>query len=103
MISLPGYIIRDKIYESRYSVVYRGERESDRRSVIIKLLNCEYPTIQQISKLRQEYLIPNQLNIDGVVKACSLEKYYNTFALILEDILYRVNSTNFNAIFPIPL
>lgn len=85
MIGLPGYETREKIYEGARTVVYRGKRNHDRQSVIIKIINDEYPTIEQIARLRQEFTIIETLDVTGVVKAYSLEKYQNNFALILED------------------
>jgi predicted ATPase/serine phosphatase RsbU (regulator of sigma subunit)/tRNA A-37 threonylcarbamoyl transferase component Bud32 len=85
MISLPGYEIREKIYQGTRTVVYRGNRNQDRQSVIIKIIQDEYPTIEQIARLRQEFTIIQNLDIPGIAKSYSLEKYQNNFALILED------------------
>ena len=85
MIGLSGYRLKDKIYEHSRTLVYRGEREIDKQPIIIKFPKAEYPTITEIARLRQEYLIPNEINLPGIVKPYSLEKYRNRFALVLED------------------
>lgn len=85
MIFLPNYQIQYQIYEGIDSKVYRGIREFDQQKVIIKLLNKDYPTISELNHYKQEYKITKNLNIDGVVKVYSLEKYQNTLAIILED------------------
>ena len=85
MIILPGYEISEQIYEGSRTVVYRGKRNQDRQSVIIKIIKDEYPTIEQIARLRQEFTIIQILDFPGIVKAYTLEKYQNSFALILED------------------
>ncbi len=85
MNTLPGYQITEKIQESFQKIIYRGVRESERTPVIIKTLKAEYPTIQEITRLRNEYKISETLQLEGVVRTYSLEKYKNSFALILED------------------
>jgi PAS domain S-box-containing protein len=85
MNSLPGYKITEVIQLGVKSIIYRAVRESDRESVIIKILNTEYPTIEEITRLRHEYTISSNLELEGIVKPHSLEKYQNSFALILED------------------
>ncbi|MEG5044834.1 AAA family ATPase [Microcoleus sp. B4-C1] len=85
MNTLPGYKITEVVQLGVKSIIYRAVRESDRASVIIKTLNTEYPTIEEITRLRHEYKISSNLKLEGIVKPHSLEKYNNSFALILED------------------
>ena len=85
MNTLPGYKITEVVQIGVKSIIYRAVRESDRASVIIKTLLSEYPTIEQITRLRHEYKISLNLKIKGIIKPYSLEKYTNSFALILED------------------
>jgi len=85
MNSLPGYKITEVVQLGVKSIIYRAVRESDRSPAIIKILNTEYPTIEQITRLRHEYKISSDLKLEGIVKPHSLEKYKNSFALILED------------------
>jgi predicted ATPase/signal transduction histidine kinase/tRNA A-37 threonylcarbamoyl transferase component Bud32 len=85
MITLPGYQILTQIYESTNSVVYRGIREQDNRSVILKLLKEDYPTPSEITRYKQEYEIMCNLKVDGVVKAYGLEPIQRTLVIILED------------------
>ncbi len=82
---LPGYKITEVIQLGLKSIIYRAVRESDGTPVIVKTLNSEYPTIEEITRLRHEYKISSDLNLEGIVKPHSLEKYKNSFALILED------------------
>ncbi|HEY9299155.1 MAG TPA: AAA family ATPase, partial [Phormidium sp.] len=85
MNTLPGYKITEVVQLGVKSIINRAVRESDRASVIIKTLQSEYPTIEQITRLRHEYKISSNLKIKGIIKPYSLEKYANSFALILED------------------
>ncbi len=85
MNALPGYKITEVVQLGVKSIIYRAVRESDEELVIIKTLNSEYPTIEEITRLRHEYTISSNLELEGIVKPHSLEKYKNCFALILED------------------
>lgn len=85
MIFLFGYQILSQIYESINSEVYRGIRVSDNQRVILKVLKQDYPTPSAITRYKQEYELTKSLNLEGVIKAYSLEKYKNTFVMILED------------------
>jgi len=84
MIILPGYTIAETIYEGDRTVVCRGIREGDRQPVILKMIKHEYPNIEEITRLRQEYNIPQKLDIPGIVKPYNLVSYQNSFALVLE-------------------
>ena len=83
---IPGYTIHHEIYRGRKRVVYRGEREQDHRSVIIKTLNTDYPSTTDIANLKREYDIIAYLDAEGIVKALAFENHYNRPALILDDI-----------------
>lgn len=82
---LPGYEIFETLQDSDITVVYRAVRQRDQQPVIIKALKVEYPSVELITRLKQEYRIPQQLNHPGIVKALSLENHQNHFAIILED------------------
>ncbi|WP_317619310.1 AAA family ATPase [Laspinema sp. D2d] len=85
MLSVPGYQILAKIYESSNTLVYRGRREFDGQPVILKVLHKDYPTDQELASYQQEYELIRSFNLNGVIKAYSLEKYQNTLMMSLED------------------
>jgi len=85
MLTLTGYQIIEQIYESANSVVYRGIREQDSQTVMLKFLKEEYPSPQALIRYKQEYEIARSLNISQAVKAYSLESYQKTLAIVLED------------------
>lgn len=84
MFAIPGYQILTQIHESANSLVYRGIRNDD-NAVILKVLKQDYPTPEQLTKYKQEYKLTRNLNLDGVVRAYSLEKYQRTLVIIFED------------------
>jgi len=85
MLTIPGYQVLAKIYESANSLVYRGRQEYDNIPVILKILKQEYPSPEEISRYKQEYKLTRSLNLSGSVKAYSLQKYQNPLIMILED------------------
>lgn len=78
-----GYEITELIHESLNSVIYRGVSES--RRVILKVLKAEYPSLEQVARLKHEYSIIESLDLPTVVRATSLENYQNSVVLVLED------------------
>lgn len=85
MIHIPGYDMVERLYEGNRTAVYRGYSQARNQPVILKLFTSEYPTLEEITRLRHEYLIPSTLDCETIVKPYSLEPYQNGYALVLED------------------
>jgi histidine kinase len=83
MFSIAGYQISEVLYESSRSLVYRANR--DRASVILKVLNQEYPSPEAIARFRSEFEITRSLDLAGVIQAYALEPYQHSLAMVLED------------------
>ena len=87
MINIPNYQITQQIYESTNSKVFRALRDEDNQAVILKVLKEDYPTPAELIRYRQEYDITRRLaDLEGIVKAYSLEKHQNTLVICLEDL-----------------
>jgi serine/threonine protein kinase len=84
--TLSGYQLLETLHSGSKTVIYRGRRETDNASVIIKTLLCEHPLLEDIARLRHEYQIIEPLQIPGIVKAYELKNYQHGLALVLEDI-----------------
>jgi len=85
-MNIPNYHIQEKIYESTHSVVYRGIRQGDLLPVVLKVLREDFPTSEDLARLKQEYELTRRLsNVSGVLNVYSLEKYQNTLVMCLED------------------
>src|SRR5919202_1011387 len=84
-MNIAGYTVLDVIYEGINTVIYRASKEPEHTCVIIKTLKAEYPTIEELTKLRHEFKILQPLDIDGILKPLALESYQNGLALILPD------------------
>ena len=85
MISVAGYEITATVHESPRTLVYRATRAKDQAPVILKVLNREYPTPEDVAGFKREYAITRRLNFDGVIKAYSLEKSGHWLVICLED------------------
>ncbi|EAZ89674.1 ATP-binding protein [Crocosphaera chwakensis] len=77
--------IKEKLYESPHSLIYRGVRETDNKPVILKILQDSYPDPLTLSQFKQEYKILSQLNSSRIIKTYGIDKYQNTLVIILED------------------
>ena len=84
-ITLPGYQIKEKIHDSLNTVVYRGQRLSDRQAVVIKFLKSEYPSFSLLVQFRNQYTITKNLEVPGVIQPLALENYRNGYALVMKD------------------
>ncbi len=90
VFEIPGYVLTECVYEGASTIVYRGRVENStdplKTSVILKVLKCEYPTLEQITRFKHEYKITEHLDLEGVVKAYRLESWHKRLILVCEDI-----------------
>jgi predicted ATPase/signal transduction histidine kinase/DNA-binding NarL/FixJ family response regulator/tRNA A-37 threonylcarbamoyl transferase component Bud32 len=86
MIFLAGYQITEKVYSGVNTVIYRGIWEKHKLPVVIKMPIAEYPTLEEITRLRHEYKIRKPLReITEIINSYRTETHHNGIALILED------------------
>jgi len=85
MEKISDYVLEKKIHKTKNAVTYRGYKEKDFQSVIIKLLNTLHSTPSEIAQFRQEYELIQRLDIGSVVKTIDIIHYKGGLALILED------------------
>ena len=83
---LNGYQIIQLLYESSKSLVYRAQRTNDRQTVVIKFIQSEYPSFQELVQFRNQYTLTKNLDLAGIVRPYSLEPHRNGYALIMEDV-----------------
>ncbi|MBF2065456.1 MAG: AAA family ATPase [Calothrix sp. C42_A2020_038] len=84
-INLPGYQIGEQIYLGSRTLVCRALRQSDQKSVIVKLMRNEYPSFSELAQFRNQYIISKNLNIDGIVHPLELLTQNHIYALVMED------------------
>ena len=80
-----GYSITEKIYESANSIIFRAIEQQKQRSVIIKVLNYEYPSEEKIAQFKYEYELIKHLNISGVITEYELISYNSSYGIVFED------------------
>ena len=89
MEGIPGYQLKEELYRSRGSVVFRGLQEENNLAVILKFTSgkSKRKASDEINRLKHEFAILRRLQHPGVIKAHNFksgETNGNT-ALILED------------------
>src|SRR6476469_4430006 len=85
-LTLPGYHLIETLHEGSNTVIHRASRQSDGTLVIVKAIKAEHPTLEELTRLRHEYKILQQLvNIEKIVKPIGIENYHHGLVLILLD------------------
>jgi|GEM_PF-508599 PAS domain S-box-containing protein len=89
-LKIPGYKITEIIHQGLNTVVCRGISQSKQERVILKVLKAEYPTLEQISRLKHEFTITsnldfNSVNVDSIVKVLGLHTHQNRLVLVSQD------------------
>ncbi|MFL9451192.1 MULTISPECIES: hypothetical protein [Nostocales] len=77
--TLSGYQLQEILHYGSKTVIYRGRRETDNTSVIVKTLLDEHPALEEIARLRHEYQIIEPLQISGIVKPYELKSYQSLY------------------------
>ncbi|WP_416397373.1 diguanylate cyclase [Allohahella sp. A8] len=78
----------DELYRSPQSVVYRGyykDAPEDSPPVILKQLNVDFPTPEQLARFAHEFAQTQALQGPGVIGARELFRHENTMVMVLED------------------
>lgn len=74
-----------KIYESSKSIIFSGYNINSGENVIIKILNSDYPDLEEVARFKYEYELLKGLQIPGVLKTLETLSYKNSIALIRES------------------
>ena len=80
-----NYILHEKIRETRHSIIYRGQKEKEAESCIIKVLKVRYPAPSDMARFKQEYKLVKKLDADSIIRVYDLVEYDGTYAIIEED------------------
>ena len=87
MLKILNYEITEKLFESKHARVYRAFDQSNDCAVVLKVLNKEFPTAEELSRFRNEYEVTKQLtDFERVVKVRKLEHYQNTLVMVKDDV-----------------
>jgi len=103
MIKVSGYEVKEKVYEGKINVLYRGIKLEDQTSVLFKFIASNYPDLSDISILHHEYEVNQMINSTNIVKIYSIEEYDKTPILILEDFFGESLASRLNSVKKIQL
>jgi hypothetical protein len=82
--SLAGYPLGEQLYSSSKTLVYRATQtlgDNQRRSVVLKFLQQEYPTFHPLLQFRNQYTIAKNLDILGIVRPYRIDYRADFYAL----------------------
>lgn len=85
MDKIAGYILQQKLSESRNSVIYLGHKDGEPRRLLIKLLKAINPIPSEIARFMQEYELIKNSDLEGIVKTFDIINIAGDFALVTED------------------
>ncbi len=85
MFWLEGHTITEVIVEGDTTTLYRGYRDSDGSSVLVKASNDDYPIAREVALLRHEYAILQSLELPCVPNALGLVPCRNGLAVVMSD------------------
>ena len=86
MTNLAGYEIIEKTGLSRGNIFYKAEKQENNKQVILKTLANQFPTSEEILRIKHEYEIGKELSIKGIPKYLGIEKKDGLYYLIMEDL-----------------
>src|ERR1041385_3778434 len=109
-MTIANYQIKERLYESRNSLVYRVQIETENQPVILKMLKQAYPSPKKIAAFKREYEITQSLQLEGVVHAYDFAIDHHRPVIVLEDfggesLAHSLQTTRFslNDLFPLAL
>ena len=84
LIELAGYKITEIIHQGTQTVLYRAIG-LDGKSRILKSLILNQPTSESVARLRHEYQITRDLEINNIVKTLGFETVGHRVVIVMED------------------
>ena len=85
MSFIQGFQVRERLYESKNSLVLRGVRDSDGLPVVIKVLKNDFPTTGELARYRREFEITQSLDLPGIIHCYELRRHEKTLLMVFED------------------
>lgn len=85
LLEIPGYTIFELVYTGKKTLIYRGRRNSDNASVILKITRDEPSPSSVITQLKHEFAIMQKIHSTKVPHAYGLENIDGHLILITED------------------
>src|SRR5690242_9024219 len=85
MLKLSGFVFSEQpYYIGETSLVYRGAKEPDGRSVVVKILKDPHPSQEQKARFIREFEILSQLPANCTVVSYDLQPYHDSLLFIMD-------------------
>ena len=84
-MQISNFTVKEQIYESSKVKLFRAT-DPNQKPFVLKVLNKEYPSKQEISILQREFDILQRVQSKNVIGVFNLLNFQNQYLLILEDI-----------------
>ncbi|PSB23950.1 hypothetical protein C7B69_14005, partial [filamentous cyanobacterium Phorm 46] len=82
---ISGYDLQELIHQGTNTVIYRAISTAEKQLVILKVLNTDCPSLEQVASFKHEYQITEHLDSQYIIKVDRLETHQNHLVLVLED------------------
>jgi predicted ATPase/transcriptional regulator with GAF, ATPase, and Fis domain len=82
---IPGYELIQELSQTEWQKLYRGRRQKDHKTVLIKAPRRDPSSATDLELLEHEYSFLREISIKGILRAHDLLRYDNRCFLILED------------------
>ncbi len=82
-MSKSNYISKNKLIENSKYIIQVGEREEDRKKVLLKTLKSAYPTHHELNRLKFEYALLQKLKHNSIVEALEMIPSENSLTIVL--------------------
>ena len=87
MILDDDFEILDTLFQNQSTIIYRAKLIANTKTAIIKTLNNNYPSNDDVSKTKHEYEILKKLvNVEGVIQVSQLFESNNTLMMVFDNI-----------------
>jgi predicted ATPase/signal transduction histidine kinase/CheY-like chemotaxis protein/HPt (histidine-containing phosphotransfer) domain-containing protein len=83
--NLSGYFIKNKLDENKKSIIYRCAGPGGEGSYIVKVLNSEYPTNEEISEFLYPYELMKDIAIEGIPQVIEVISIKQTKGVVFYD------------------
>ncbi|MFO0757414.1 MAG: AAA family ATPase [Byssovorax sp.] len=83
MQTIPGYTMSEILCEDDDSVVYSARQGS--QAVLLRTLGRQYPTPDDLARLRYGAALSQSLSIDGIVKVLGIERHGDDLVVVMEN------------------
>ncbi len=85
MLVIGNNQVTENIYKSDSSVIYRAHDFESKKPIILKVLNTNRPSSEQLEKFTQEYNYLTSFSSDNIVRGYELQKHNDSLFIAMED------------------